>query len=203
MKKPKEIRNKTRPKKTDLINRLFKSFKTEFLKLKNKFNDSHIVKFLKVSKDSIENGRFSEVILSDNYARELFDVIYVVLEEEIIEVYFNLETINFRTFNNYPGKTLENNFEFFANFFIQTAQHEFGHTFLMRNSLIDFLPSEIKIFIKENNIEDINNIPKEIGRKYLDCFYNSRLYNVSNQLFFEVKYLFKNVVEFHANYDFF
>ncbi len=143
------------------------SFKSEFLKLKKRFNEHREIRFLTTK----EKGKFSTVL------REEKGYIFIYFDEHIIEIYFNLEKFR-KYFYQYPYFTIKNNPAFFIELLRQMALHEFGHLFLVRTSY-GFLSRDLRNYIlsKKGPLEDILDDPivGELLSKSRDMLIDKRL----------------------------
>ena len=165
------------------------SFKSEFLKLKKRFNEHREIRFLTTN----EKGNFLFLI------REKTGYIHIYFDEHIVEIYFDLPNLR-KYFYQYPHFTIDNNPIFFIELLRQMALHEFGHLFLVRTSY-GFLSRDIRNYIlsQKGSLESILDDP------IIDkLFSNSRDISIDQRLS-HIKYTQASLIvkEFHANYIWF
>ncbi len=152
MKLPKELQKKKTANSRQLtenraVREMVKSFKLEFLRVKEKFKDKREVKFMKIE----DKGRFS--ILIPLY-RDERNPAMCFWTESFIEIYFGMGAIsNFFKYYNF-------NLEQYKKMLREIAWHEYGHIISI-NTSYDIYPKQIASMIKSGSYT-FNEIEAEV-----------------------------------------
>lgn len=183
MKLPKELQEKKKKNSEQLTEKravweMVKSFKLEFLSIKERFKDSRKIKFFRIG----DVGKFSFLIPS---SKDKKNPALCFWTEDIIEIYFGIGAIsNFFTYINF-------NLMQYKKLFKELAQHEYGHILSIKTSY-DIYSKRIANMIK-SGLYSFNEIETQMDYS-IEEEINQALTKVD---IFKIGHVFR---EFLANY---
>ena len=183
MKLPKNLQNKkksAKPHIEKLKKEILKTFRSEFIKKKRKFNDHR-----------------SEIFNTESSLNETEDYVNIHYGERDIEI-----IVNYKKFDEdiFIIPDFRENFVFYKNHIKHIAHHEYGHSFLVPTTF-DLKPIEVKNYLKKLGVKDSKSLPSDKKKEFNKIYTNSifcktiaRLKNVN------LLSLYKQFREFHATY---
>ena len=201
MKKPKELQKKAKINPNRKKEQIYATFRRTFDQLNIKYDPYYSVEYLKMGK----SGRYSDLVAQfiggyRNLEQKHF--LLMAKEQEIIEFYINWERLGNINLKGRLYYDLDTHFKFFKSLYEQMAYHEYGHTYLTTSTSSMFYPSEGLNFLKNNNIQNINEIPDdkitEFQRIVKDSKQSRINKNLKNINFMDIAI---GVSECHANYS--
>ena len=197
VKLPKDLQKKKQSMEANLEQlkkMVLKTFKTEFIKTKKKFQDERRVIFKKVG----DKGMFSSNLINEQgEARDMGGYIHVYYGKTIIEIFFNHKQLDKDFFTRPDFKQRINDFK---QHFKHVAHHEFGHSFFIPTTS-DLKPKEVKDYLNKIGVQQAREEPQELKTEFLDVYRDSQLCRTVAVLKnVDLTSLYNEFKEFHAYY---